>query len=799
MCAVSLLPIACSSDSDDKNALKVTATDGLRGTWSAKVEGTNAFLDDFVANGDEVVAYVCDGANVAQWFRGPVGASGFDLTAGEARMTGTVNGDGLVGVVTMPDGSAHAFDAKPVTSAALYRAEAGDTENLQVGGWVVIDGEQRGAIANQATSSINNAPSLNLNTLVVPQLGVAAAPVAPDTVSAPTPNKTYKYVWAAAGDDWASGDGNPATPARRGAISDPTPQDPVPTVALGSRAVWGTGQYTPGAAANEIDVCHRSDNAGAPHALRTLQAEFPEVDFRFLFVACSGAETAHLATSRFAGLGRPHPALDQAPQLDRVRNFRVQEGHLDAVYMSIGANDAGLGKFLYECIAKTLPLLNCASSRPSDLVSRRTVLRDGLDRVNSGLASRLIGPPTKIFVSTYPDFTRAPDGTTCGAPGGTTSPALLTDNLLLVTNDEMSFLRTEVLNRINEIVRERAALRGWTTIDGFEADFAAHGLCDTGSGNAGTWFNTASAGVAAQGSDLPTIYPPGPAGTDVRAAIGATVGSLAALGAAGLAVLGQGLAALVLGVSALKLSNSYSSGTLHPNDCGARGYGTAIADQLREDVRAKSNANARLLTPTNLRVGAADRNGNITLRWHDVSNTDTRHEIEAIAQLPNLQPAPNPIVVNGSDTQEFVHVQTSKAAWTYRVRACNATRCSPYSAPIIGSNFVPRAPTGLTSTLNSPPLTELGQIRTLNLNWTEPDLGVMEHVVRMRQTTPNPSGPTTDVRKPGAGTSTSIVLSATTPTSTVTSFPRAVYQVSIASCSRVGCSNFGPELRVDTR
>jgi hypothetical protein len=768
----------------------------LTGTWSAKVEGTNAFVA-IVANGDEVVAYICDGAKVAQWFRGPVGASGFDLTAGKTRIAGTLSDNALVGVVTMPDGSEHGFKATPLSSAALYRAEAGNTEKFQLGGWVVIGDEQRGAIVSQPGSSIGKAPNLNVTNPVVPQLGTIAAPVAPDTVGAPTPNKTYKYVWAAAGDDWASGDGNPVTPVVRARVTAPTPENPLPPLPASARAVWGTGQYTPNAAANEIDVCHRSDNAGAPRALRTLQEEFPEVDFRFLFVACSGSETAHLATTRFAGLGSPHPALDQAPQLDRVRNFRVQEGHLDAVYMSVGANDAGLGKFVYDCIAKTLPLLNCASNRPEDLISRRTALRDGLDRVNAGLASRLIGAPTKIFVSTYPDFTRAANGTTCGAPTGTTSSALLVDNLLLVTNDEMSFLRTEVVNRINAIIRDRASVRGWTTIDTFEADFAAHGLCDTGTGDAGPWFNTAAAGVLAQSADLPTTYPPGPGGINVRDAIGRSVSSLALLGAAGLAFIGQGAAALLLGASAFKVATQYSSGTLHPNDFGARAYGTAIADQLREDVRAKSNANKRLLTPTNVRIGAADPNGNITLRWHDVSNTDTRHEIEAIAQMPNLQAPPNPIVVNGPDKQEFVHVQTSKAAWKYRVRACNVNGCSPYSAPIIGSNFVPKAPTGLTSTLNSPPLTELGQIRTLNLNWTDPDLGVIEHVVRMRQT--NPSGPTTEVRRPGAGTTTSIVLSAITPTTTVTTFPNAVYEVSVASCSRVGCSNFGPNITVDTR
>jgi hypothetical protein len=148
-------------------------------------------------------------------------------------------------------------------------------------------------------------------------------------------------------------------------------------------------------------------------------------------------------------------------------------------------------------------------------------------------------------------------------------------------------------------------------------------------------------------------------------------------------------------------------------------------------------------------------------------------------------------------TRQLVHVQTAKAAWKYRVRACNATKCSAYSAPIIGSNFVPRAPTGLSSSLHSPPVTELGQLRTLGLNWTDPDLGVIEHVVRMSQT--NPAGPQTDVRRPGQGTSATIVLSATTPTSTVTTFPKAVYDVSVASCSRIGCSNFGPKVAVDSR
>ena len=766
---VAFVSSACSGPSSHRaastssnSAPALTAAKGLSGMWSAKVAGTNAFVA-VVANGEEVVGYICDSAKVAHWFRGTVGPTGFDVSDKAGDLTASMSGSHLVGIVTLSGGATHTFDGRPVKSAPLFRAAAGTAEHFRLGGWIVVNGQQRGAFVNtnaiSGASSIANAPTLNLTSLAVPALDTVASPIAPDTIAAPTPNKTYKYVWAAAGDDWASGEGDKPTPA-----------------------AWGTGQYTPGATQDEIAGCHRSDRAGAPQAQEALRRAYPEVDFRFLFVACSGARTTNLTTERFA-------PIDQAPQLDRVQSFAAQEGHLDALYMSIGANDAGLTAAVADCIVKSLPSVSCANTPPAGLLARLGALPAAYDNVAAGLSARSIGPLTKVFVSTYPDLTRSPRPDSCLPERIGTIGDLAT----FVAEDELTFLRTSIEHPLNQILRDRAAADGWSVIDGHEASFAQHGLCSPQE----PWLNTNSVAVDQQGNDLPVSYPPGPGGINLRVLTQSTISTLTALSPAERAFLSPQVETTIAHGDGAQLLRDVSAGMFHPNDRGQAAFQLAIVNALVADVEAKSAANARLLPPSDVRIGAVVPNGNITLRWHDTSNAETRNEIEATPIPSNLRNPAGPIVVNGSDVQEFVHVQSAKAEWQYRVRACNANGCSAYSAPAIGINYVPGAPTAFAAALKTTPSAGGGQLRTITLSWNDPDAGVIEHVFRVHQV--SPSGATTDVRVAVPGVATSIVLSATTAAGSVTPFPKAIYEIIAASCSRAGCSPFSPKVTVDAR
>ncbi|MDQ4132197.1 MAG: hypothetical protein M3179_03095 [Actinomycetota bacterium] len=98
-----------------------------------------------------MLAYLCDGKNVATWFKGETGADvTVELTSADgARLSGRVEGDRLEGSVTLPAGGAtHAVSAPAVKEpAGLYRAERPVDGQTAVGGWIVLsDGRQQGAV-----------------------------------------------------------------------------------------------------------------------------------------------------------------------------------------------------------------------------------------------------------------------------------------------------------------------------------------------------------------------------------------------------------------------------------------------------------------------------------------------------------------------------------------------------------------------------------------------------------------------------------------------------------------------------
>ena len=138
-------------------AMPPTAT-LARGSLVGRLDDSDALIG-IVVTGTEVIAYVCDGANLSQWFTGTLQGDRFDLTtSGGARLTaevrrpsGTEELQAASGTFRSAEGRALGFSSATTANlgnAGLYRGTdtAGGT-NLTMGVIVHPDGDLRGILS----------------------------------------------------------------------------------------------------------------------------------------------------------------------------------------------------------------------------------------------------------------------------------------------------------------------------------------------------------------------------------------------------------------------------------------------------------------------------------------------------------------------------------------------------------------------------------------------------------------------------------------------------------------------------
>jgi hypothetical protein len=117
----------------------------LSGAWVGKVDGTDAYIA-IASNGEEVMAYICDGKTITQWYRGQATTGGLDLAAGSAKLQAQLTVDAANGSITLADGESFNFQAtRAAGDAGLYRLEETVDDETWTAGWVVLnDGQLRG-------------------------------------------------------------------------------------------------------------------------------------------------------------------------------------------------------------------------------------------------------------------------------------------------------------------------------------------------------------------------------------------------------------------------------------------------------------------------------------------------------------------------------------------------------------------------------------------------------------------------------------------------------------------------------
>ena len=297
-------------------------------------------------------------------------------------------------------------------------------------------------------------------------------------------------------------------------------------VVTGAEATW------------QQEVCHRSSNAGSAQAAGQLEDRDPRTSVTFVHLACSGASVMYGLLNRYTGLEHPEGLTNEmcmspaetrcvAPQIE-VADDLVGNREIDAVYVSIGGNDAHFADIVIACILQfpcTEPnvladpieigdqVCNGAGFDPTtafictlffrlvpDVGRNGPELwlegRDGdvsspIDPMYAGhtalyqqLAAKLVGtesspglllPPSRserVFLSEYVDATTDENGQLCGTDRG------LWD-IPGFTASEFAWVRQTVAPELNANVRKATEDHSWTLVDGIYADFAGHGYCSS--------------------------------------------------------------------------------------------------------------------------------------------------------------------------------------------------------------------------------------------------------------------------------------------------------------------------------
>jgi hypothetical protein len=245
-------------------------------------------------------------------------------------------------------------------------------------------------------------------------------------------------------------------------------------------------------------VCHRSNNAGPAQAFfQRIKVALPNATF--VSAACSGAGIFNgLTQTQLKDDGTPKV---NAPQLQQVANWMAANRpgrRIDALFVSIGANDAGFGDVVLQCMN---PLKLVACENDPTFVAQETQKLANLALQYDGLAWAIQNTlnPVKVYITDYFDPTQKAAGVFCnGEPVG--------DPLSFISGDEAQWASQFVIAKLNanvEAAAQRNAAHGWQAVTGIAPSFIGHAYC---SGNK-RFVNTVDDSLLLQGDRDGSVHP----------------------------------------------------------------------------------------------------------------------------------------------------------------------------------------------------------------------------------------------------------------------------------------------------
>lgn len=281
------------------------------------------------------------------------------------------------------------------------------------------------------------------------------------------------YLVAAIGDSYASGEGNPHSPAQYDWLGFAT-----------RGAIWAQG-------GDDLEsirhrMAHRSTAAGVAQMALELENADPKSSVTFVFLPHTGSTVLDGVLNSRASSDPGAPGIVPA-QIDRLAEL-TQGRRIDSLFMSVGGNDLGFGDILADLVKNdpAIPFHDYEGTITNIINRSLNNLADLRDNRYPELARRLssfnIG---QIYLTEYPDLTKQSDGQIAAGIIDDIVPGLEVDR------HELTRLIDEVMPHFIGAMKTSAAKFGWNYVDGVLAQFSHHGY--------GDWFRRASDSVVLQG------------------------------------------------------------------------------------------------------------------------------------------------------------------------------------------------------------------------------------------------------------------------------------------------------------
>ena len=252
--------------------------------------------------------------------------------------------------------------------------------------------------------------------------------------------------------------------------------------------------------------CHRSAVAGPRLAATKLEQFDDHSTVTFIHLACTGAwisddgKPKWLERKRQAVLRK---AKGGETELELLEAMRPQGRKIDAIMLSVGANDIGFAGIIKTCAKRR----RCGSDDFTESV------RERLDRL-AGQYRQLAADPVlkknaeRVFVTEYFD----PTGDAKGAPCAMRLP-IFSRFGLTISAEEAAWARENVIDALNMRVRKAARANRWRFVGGIAEKFRPHGYCL----KTGSYVVQLKVGGLFKGSDRQQAFHPNPAGQEVYA------------------------------------------------------------------------------------------------------------------------------------------------------------------------------------------------------------------------------------------------------------------------------------------
>jgi hypothetical protein len=276
-------------------------------------------------------------------------------------------------------------------------------------------------------------------------------------------------------------------------------------VAIGDSVTSGEGvpdltrAQNGGTARWQSEKCHRSAKAGPALAARRIENDDPRTSVTFVHLACSGAEIKKGLLQQYQGIvpGTLEPL--PRPQVKEIRQ-RIPYREIDAILLSIGANDIDFSKIVYICIANPNCHLNMAAVWAGSLL---LALPGKYADLNAALTSYVPGlEPGRVYITEYHDPTSFDSFTYCGENGTSQVLGDVTGSTVFgISGAEAKWASESMLGSLNQKVQATTAY-GWKYVTPIQILFREHGYCSTDK-----WIVTYTQSNTEQGDNKGALHP----------------------------------------------------------------------------------------------------------------------------------------------------------------------------------------------------------------------------------------------------------------------------------------------------